>query len=71
MGGGGECEDQAVNLVRIGGRCGWESDHLLVSELESLLDGLDITWGVLGGRRRAGIRGEVRGKNWFATCRDH
>ena len=67
LGRGGEREDQAANLVRIG----WGSNHLLMSKLESLLDGLDITWGVLGGRRRAGIRDDVWGKSWFATCRDH
>ena len=71
FGRGGECEDQAANLVRIGGGCGWGSGHLLVSELELLLDGLDITWGVLNGRRRACIRGKVWGKSWFATRRDH
>ena len=71
LGRGGEREDHAANLVRIGGGRGWGSGHLLMSKLESLLDGLDVTWGVLGGRRRAGIRDEVWGKSWFATCRDH
>ena len=71
LGRGGECEDQAANLVRIGGGRGWGSNHLLMSKLESLLDGLDVTWGVLGSRRLAGIRDEVWGKSWFATCRDY
>ena len=31
----------------------------LMPKLEALLDGLDVTWGVLSGRRRAGIRDEV------------
>ena len=71
LGRGGECEDQAANLVRIGGGRGWWNGHLLMSKLESLLDGLDVTWGVLGGRRRAGVRDEDWGKSWFVTCRDH
>ena len=71
LGKSGEREDQAANLVRIGGGCGWGSDHLLMSKLESLLDGLDVTCGVLGGRRWAGIGDEVWGKSWFTPCRDH
>ena len=71
LGSGGRSEDQADNLVWIGGGRGWESNHLLMCKLEALLDGLDVTWGVLGGRRRAGIRDEVWGKSWLAACRDH
>ena len=71
LGRGGEREDQAANLVWIGGERGWGSNHLLMRKLEALLDGLDVTWGVLGGRRRTGIRDEVWGKSWLATCRDH
>ena len=71
LGMGGEREDQAANLVWIGGGRGWRNNHLLMRKLEALLDGLDLTWGVLGGRRRAGIRDEVWGKSWLATCHDH
>ena len=71
LGRGGEREDQAANLVWIGSGRGWGSNHLLMRMLEALLDGLDVTWGVLSGRRRAGIRDEVRGKSWLATCHDH
>ena len=68
---GGEHEDQAADVVGVGCGRGWVSGHLLVGELEPLLDGLDVTRGILGGRRRAGIRGEVWGKSWFATCHNH
>ena len=68
---GGERIDQAALVVWVGGGRGWRSGHLLVGELKSLLDGLDVTWSVFGSRRWAGIRGEVWGKSWFATCRDH
>ena len=71
LGRGGERKDQAANLVWIGGGRGWGSNHLLMRKLEVLLDGLDVTWGVLGGRRWAGIRDEVWGKSWLTTCRDH
>ena len=71
LGRGGVREDHTANLIRIGGGCSWGIGHLLMRKLESLLDGLDVTWGVLGGRRRAGIRVDVLGKSWFATCRDH
>ena len=59
---GGECEDQAADVVGVGCGRGWGSGHLLVGELEPLLDGLDVTQGVLGGRRRPGIRGKVWGR---------
>ena len=58
-------------MVWVGGGRGWRGDHLLVGELELLLDSLDIPGSVLGNRRLAGIGGEVRGKGWFATCSDH
>ena len=68
---GGERIDQTALLVWVGGGRGWRSGHLLVGEVKSLLDGLDVTWSVFGSRRGAGIRGEVWGKSWFATFRDH
>ena len=71
LGRGGDHEDQVTHLVWIGGGRGWGSNHLLMRKLEALLVGLGVTWGVLGGRRRAGIRDEIWGKIWLATCRDH
>ena len=68
---GGERIDQTALVVWVGGGRGWRSGHLLVGELKSLLDGLDVPWSVFRSRRWAGIRGEVRGESWFATCRDH
>ena len=71
LGSGGERVDQAADVVGVGCGRGSGSGHLLVGELKSLLDGLDVSWGVFGGRRRAGLRGEVWGKSWFATYRNH
>ena len=59
LGRGGGCENQAANLVEIGEGCGWGRGHLLVGGLESLLDGLEVTRDVFGGRRRAGLRGKA------------
>ena len=68
---GSEHIDQTALVVWVRGGRGWRSSHLLVGELKSLLYGLDVTWSIFGSRRWAGIRGEVWGKSWFATCRDH
>ena len=61
---GGECEDQTANLVGIGDGCGWGRRHLLVGELESLLDGLNVTRGCLrrqerGWHQRRGLGGRL------------
>ena len=56
---GGERIDQTALVVWVGGERGWRSGHLLVGELKSLLDGLNVSWNIFGSRRCAGIRGEV------------
>ena len=45
-------------MIGVGGRRGWRGGHLLVSELEPLLDGLNVFCGVFGGWR--GIASEAR-----------
>ena len=67
----GERENQANDLIGVGGRRGWRDGHLLVGKLEPLSNGLYVLGGVLGGWRGAGVRSEVRRKCWFATCSDH
>ena len=71
LGRGGERVDQAADVVGVGCGRGWGSGHLLVGELKLLLDGLGVTRGVFGSRRRAGIRGEVWRKSWFVTRHNH
>ena len=67
----GEREDQATDLIEVGGRCGWRDGHLLMGELEPLSNGLYVIDGILEGWRGACVRGEVGRKRWFATSSDH
>ena len=66
-----EHEDQAADLIGVGGRCSWRDGHLLMGKLEPLSNGLYVPGGVLDGWREAGVRGEVRRKRWFTTSSDH
>ena len=45
--------------------------HLLVGELEPLLDGFDICGGVFSGERGIGIQVKIWRKCWLAACRNH
>ena len=67
----GEREDQATDLIGVGGRCSWRDGHLLMGEMELLSNGLYVLGGILKGWRGAGVLGEVGRKRWFATSSDH
>ena len=71
FGRGGEGEDKAAELVGVSGWWSRRSGHLLVSESEPLLYGLDVCGGVFSGWRRIGIHVEAWRKRWFAACCNH
>ena len=67
----GQSEDEAANLVGVSSRRRWWGGHLLVSELKPLLEGLNVSGGVLSGGGRIGIQVEVWRKRWLAACCNH
>ena len=68
---GSEGKDETADLVRVSSWWSRWSGHLLVSELEPLLYGLDVCRGVFRGMGRVGIQVEVWRKRWLAACCNH
>ena len=66
-----QSEDEAAYLVGVSSWGRRRSGHLLVGELEPLLDGLNVGGGVLSGGRRIDIQVKVWRKRWLTACCNH
>ena len=66
-----QSENEASYLVGVSSWRRRRSGHLLVGELEPLLDGLDVYGWVLSGERGIGIQVKIWRKRWLTACRNH